>query len=116
MLVTSYCLNRNDRVSRFYWTRGCKLCFLTCFSYFSRYFLILVFLQKLQLTNFFASFLAARESNFLSHFLVRLALQGSTSYMRPHISGTERVVFSKQDAFLPFSEGFWCKRPVGECE
>ncbi len=43
-LATSYHLNRNDRVSRFYWTRGSKLCFLTCFSYFSCYFLILVFL------------------------------------------------------------------------
>jgi hypothetical protein len=32
-------------------------------------------------------------------FLVPLALQGSTSYMRPHISGTERIGFSKQDAF-----------------
>jgi hypothetical protein len=43
ILVTSYCLNRNDRVSSFYWTRGSKLCFLTCFSYFSCYFHILVF-------------------------------------------------------------------------
>ncbi len=38
ILVTSYCLNRNDRVSSFCWTRGSKQCFLTCFSYFSRYF------------------------------------------------------------------------------
>ncbi len=35
-------LNRHNRVSSFYWTRGSKLCFLTRFSYFSRYFLILV--------------------------------------------------------------------------
>ncbi len=46
MLATSYPLNRNDRVSSFNWTRGSKLCFLTCFSYFSHYFLILVFLQN----------------------------------------------------------------------
>ncbi len=46
ILATSYCLNRNDRVSIFYQTRGSKQCFLTCFSYFSRYFLILVFLQN----------------------------------------------------------------------
>ncbi len=39
-------LNRNDRVSSFYWTRGSNLCFLTRFSYFSCYFLILVFLQN----------------------------------------------------------------------
>jgi hypothetical protein len=45
-LATSYCLNRNNRVSSFYWTRGSKLCFLTCFCYFSCYFLILVFLQN----------------------------------------------------------------------
>jgi hypothetical protein len=32
-------------------------------------------------------------------FLVPLALQGSMSYMLPHISGTEHVGFSKQDAY-----------------
>ncbi len=37
-------LNSNNRVSSFSWTRESKLCFLTRFSYFSRYFLILVFL------------------------------------------------------------------------
>jgi hypothetical protein len=36
---------------------------------------------------------------FLVPFLVPLALRGSTSYMRPHISGTERIGFSKQDTF-----------------
>jgi hypothetical protein len=35
----------NNKVSRLYWTRGSKLCFLTRFSYFSCYFLILEFLQ-----------------------------------------------------------------------
>jgi hypothetical protein len=44
--ATSYCLNRNNRVSSFYVTRGSKLCFLTCFSYFSCYFHILVFSQN----------------------------------------------------------------------
>jgi hypothetical protein len=72
--------------------------FLTCFSYFSRYFLIVVFFARLLLTSFFMPFLTARESNFLSHFLVTLALRASTSYMHPHISGTERVGVSKQDA------------------
>jgi hypothetical protein len=43
-MATSYRLNGNNRVSSFYWTRGSKLCFLTCFSYFSCYFHILVFL------------------------------------------------------------------------
>jgi hypothetical protein len=98
ILTTSYCLNRNDRVSSFYWTRGSKQCFLTCFSYFSRYFLILVFLQNCYLLIFFAPFLAAQESDFPSHFLVPLALRASTSYMRPHFSGTENMGFLKQDA------------------
>ncbi len=97
-LATSYCLNRNDRVSSFYWTRGSKQCCLTCFSYFNCYFLILVFLRNRYLRIFFAPFLAAQESNFSSRFLVPLALQASTSYMRPHLSGTEHVGFSKQDA------------------
>ena len=46
ILATSYYLNRNNRVSSFYWTRGSKLCFLTCFCNFSCYFFILVFSQK----------------------------------------------------------------------
>jgi hypothetical protein len=36
---------------------------------------------------------------FLVPFLVPLALRAGTSYICPHISGTECVVFSKQDAF-----------------
>jgi hypothetical protein len=54
---------------------------------------------KLLLTNFFAPFLGCTGIRFLGLFLVPLALQGSTTYMRPHISGTEWVNFSKQDAF-----------------
>ncbi len=65
ILGTSYCLNRSNRVSSFYKTRGSKLCFLTCFSYFSCYFLILVFFQN---RYFFVSFSAAWESNILSCF------------------------------------------------
>ncbi len=44
IMATFYRLNKNNRVSSFYWTRGIKLCFLTCFSYFSCYIHILVFL------------------------------------------------------------------------
>jgi hypothetical protein len=43
ILATTYRLNENNRVSSLYWTRGSKQCFLTCFSYFSCYFCILVF-------------------------------------------------------------------------
>ena len=51
ILATSYCLNRNNRVSSFYWIRGSKQCFLTCFSYFSRYFHNLVFSRNCYLIN-----------------------------------------------------------------
>ncbi len=68
LLATSYCLNRNDRVRSFYWTRGSKLCFLTCFSYFSFYFFSSIFAKTL-LTNFFAPFFAAWEFNFSARFL-----------------------------------------------
>jgi hypothetical protein len=47
----------------------------------------------LLLTTLFVLFSAAWES-----FLVPLALQASTLYMRPHNSGTECMGFLKQDA------------------
>ncbi len=64
---------------------------------------------------------------FLVPFLVPLALRASTSYMRPHVSGTERVGFSKQDAhgnlvvaslpvnfpFSAFCRRFLVQTPVG---
>ncbi len=55
--------------------------------------------EKSLLTNFFAPFFGCTGIRFLVPFLVPLALQAGTSYTRPHISGTERVGFSKQDAF-----------------
>jgi hypothetical protein len=71
--------------------------FLTCFSYFSHYFLILVFLQNCY------SLISLRLSwlhgiRFLVSFLVPLALQTGMSYMGPHDSGTKCVGFLKQDA------------------
>jgi hypothetical protein len=98
ILATSYCLNRNNRVSSFYWTRGSKLCFLTCFSYFSCYFLILVFLRNRYLLISFCAFLGCTGIQFLILFLVPLALRASTLYMRPQNFGTECMGFSKQDA------------------
>jgi hypothetical protein len=68
VLATSYCLNRNNRVSSFYQTRGSKLCFLTCFSCFSCYFHILVFSQNCYVIISSQPFSAARESDFLSCF------------------------------------------------
>jgi hypothetical protein len=64
ILVTSYCLNRNNRVSSFYWTRGSKLCFLTYFSYFSRYFLILASQKRYLLIS---SHLSQLHGNPFSH-------------------------------------------------
>jgi hypothetical protein len=55
--------------------------FLTCFSYFSRYFLILVFLRN--------------------RYLLILSLRGSTLYMRPQNLGTARW-FCEVRRFLPF--------------
>jgi hypothetical protein len=69
IFATSYCLNRNDRVSSFYWTRGRKQCFLTCFSYFSCYFLILVFLQNHYLL--FSLCLSWLHGNPISHPISR---------------------------------------------
>ncbi len=56
------------------------------------------------ITNFFAPFLGCMGIQFLVPFLVPLALQGSTSYMCPHISGAARVGFLKQDAFCLLPE------------
>jgi hypothetical protein len=97
ILATSYHLNRNNRVSSFYWTRGSKLYFLTCFAYFSRHFPILAFLQNFYLL-FFCAFLGCTGIQFFVLFLVPLALRASTPCMRPHISGTECLGFSKHDA------------------
>ncbi len=118
IMATSYRLNRNNRVSSFYWTRGSKLCFLTCFSYFSRYFHILVFLLNCYLLiSSCLSWLMGIQ--FLVPFLIPLALQAGTSYMRPHVSGTERVGFSKQDThgnlvvdslLVNFSLSAFCRR------
>ena len=95
ILATSYCLNRNYRVSSFYWTRGSKQCFLTCFSYFSRYF---SYFCEIATYSFLCAFLGCTGIRFLVLFLIPLALRASTLYMRPHVSGTKRVGFSKQDA------------------
>jgi hypothetical protein len=69
------------------------LLFLLLLSYSS------IFAKSL-LTSFFAPFLSCTGIQFLVPFFIPLALRGnSTLYMRPHISGTEHVGFSKQDAF-----------------
>jgi hypothetical protein len=68
--------------------------FLPCFSYFSRYFHILVFSQN-RLLIFLC--LSRLHGNPISCPVSR-TIRASTSYMRPHISGTEYDGFLKQDA------------------
>ncbi len=118
ILATSYCLNRNDRVSSFYWTRESKQCFFTCFSHFSCYFLILVFSKNRYLLISLYPF-GCTGIQFLIPFLIPLALRASTLYMSPHVSGTERMGFSKEDgrgnlvvASLPVNFPFsaFCRR------
>ncbi len=97
ILATFYCLNRNNRVSSFYKTRGSKLWFLICFSYFSSYFHILVFLQNCYLL--ISSPFFWLHGNPISRPVSRTI--GTPSYYvvhaPPYISSTERVGFSKQD-------------------
>jgi hypothetical protein len=97
ILATSYCLNKTLELVAFNGLEGVNYVFSHVSLILVATFLFSVFM-KLLLTNYFAPFLAAQESDFLSRFFVPLALQASTLYMRPHISGTECVGFSKQDA------------------
>jgi hypothetical protein len=70
--------------------------FLTRFSYFSRYVLVLVFLRNC--------------------YLPILLLQGSTSYMHPQNLGTAHVVLQNKAIFAFLAEGFSCERLLGKCE
>ncbi len=60
--------------------------FLTCFSYFSRFFLTLVFL--------------------CNRYLLILSLRGSTFYMRPQNFGTARVVLQSKMISAFLAKGF----------
>jgi hypothetical protein len=130
ILATSHCLNRNNRVSSFYKTRGIKLCFLTCFSYFSRYFHILVFLQNCNVLISSCPFLAAWESDFLSRF----SYLGTPSWYVVHVPPCfwlrthgflevkrswepgSRLTTGEIFPFLPFAKGFWCKHLLDKCK
>ncbi len=127
--VPSLLLSSNNWVSSFCWTRGSKLGFLTSFSYFSCYFLILGFL----LSPYFLvpSCLSWLHGNQISPscFLMPWALQGSALYMHPHVSGTgctvslgARLLWDPgsrlNTGLFPFSlfaKGFWCKCPLDNC-
>ncbi len=130
ILGTSYCLNRNDRVSSFYWTRGSKLCFLTCFFYFSHHFLILVFSQNRY--SLISSRLSRLHRNQIScpvfctfgrqiwyivhappYFWHRMC--GFLKARRSREPGS-RLTTGDFSLFRLFLKGFWCKRPLGECK
>ncbi len=115
ILATSYHLNRNDRVSSFYKTRGSKLYFLTCFSYSSFCFLILVFLQNCY--SLISSCLSRLHGNQISHPVSHTF--GTPSWYVVHAPPYfwhRTCGFLKARHFPPFAEGFWCERPLGERE
>jgi hypothetical protein len=91
-LVSSLSLSSNNRVGSFYWTRGSKLCFLTSFSNFSCYFLILEFLLSCYILVSLRLFWVHGNPIFVP-FLKPWALPGSMSYVHPHISGTHHACF-----------------------
>ncbi len=130
ILATSYCLNRNNRVSSFYKTSRSKQCFLTCFSYFGCYFHILVFSWNFYVLISLRPFSAAQESDFLSCF----SYLGTPSWyvvhgppcfwhrMRGFLEARRlwepgsRLTTGENFPFPPFAEGFRCKRPLDKHE
>ncbi len=130
IMATSYCLNRNNRVNSFYWTRGSKLCFLTCFPYFSRYFHILVFLLNcyflisLRLSRLHGnpiycpvSCTLGTPSWYVVHALPCFSHRTSGFLKRRRLwEPGSRLTTGEFFLFLPFAEGFWCKRPLSECK
>jgi hypothetical protein len=67
----------------------------------------------LLLTNFFAPFLAAQESDFSSRFLYLWHYKVVRCSCAPKFQA-QHVGFLEVRRFLPFAEGFWCERPLGE--
>ncbi len=126
ILATSYCLNRNNRASSYYWTRRSKLYFLTCFSYFSCYFHTLAFSQNCYLLISLRLFWL--HENPISH-PVSSSIGTSSKYVvlapsyflhRMHGFLKARcswepgssLTTSKFSPFCLFAEGFWCKHPL----
>jgi hypothetical protein len=64
-LASFLLLSSNNRISRFYWVRGSKHCFLTSFSYLNCYFLYLVFMCNCYLLV--SSHLSQLHGNPISH-------------------------------------------------
>jgi hypothetical protein len=89
--------------------------FLTFFSYFSRYFLILVFLCNSHILILLRPFLAARESNFLSCFSYLWHYEVVRPKCAPKFQA-QHAWFLEVRRFPPFAKGFWCERPMSEWE
>jgi hypothetical protein len=86
---------------------------LTCFSYFSCYFLILVFFHNCYLLITLRPYSAAPESDFLSRFLYLWHCKVVRHTCAPMFYA-RHMGFLEVRCFPPFAEGFWCKRPLGE--
>ena len=115
ILATSYCLNRNNRVSSFHWTRGSKLCFLTRFSYLSCYFLILVISWNRY--SLITSRLSWLHGNLISRPVS--CTFGTTSWYVVHAPPYfwhRTRWFLEARRFPSFAEGFWSKRLLGKCK
>jgi hypothetical protein len=116
ILATSYCLNRNDRVSIIAFFRLEGVNYVShMFSYFSRYFLILVFLRDRYLLILLRPFLAIRESDFSSRFLYLWHCKVVRHTCAPEFHA-QHAGFLDVRCFPAFAKGFWCKRPLGERE
>ncbi len=122
-------LSSNNRICSFNWIRGSKQCFLTSFSNLNCYILFLVFLRNRYLLVL--SRLSRLHGNPISHpFFYTFGTPNTTSYLRPHISGTHddfswsktlvgawyKNLYQYSFPIPPFAEGFSCKHPVGACK
>jgi hypothetical protein len=131
MLVISniLLLSSNDRICSFNWIRGSKHCFLTSFSNLYCYFLFLVFLRNRYLLVYLH--LSRLRGTPISHpvfipFILRIPRRTCTLIFLAHMMrflearrswepGT-RISTSFLSPFCLFSEGFSCKRLLGNCE
>jgi hypothetical protein len=123
-------LSSNDSIGSFYWIRGSQHCFLTSFSNLNCIILFLVIWRnRYLLVSLGLSWL---HGNLISHpvYFYTFGSLSTTLYMRPHISGTHDA-FSRSKMLMgtwsknlyrfsfpvpPFTEGFSCKRPLGNCK
>ncbi len=128
-LASFLLLSSNNRVSSLYWTTGSKHYFLTSFSYLYHYFLCLVFLQNCYLlVSFFLSWLHRNpisHPNFSCLWGSKVLRHTCTPIFQANIMHFLEVRHSWDlvvDSlpvffpFPPFTKGFSCKHPLGNCK